>query len=117
VVRARRHPPAVLREQLVHQAPEQRIEREVPLYHTGESSSRRRLSESEWNRREQEGVTYTLKSSRSRERGSAVSVGMVGGNLASGGRRSICSGGDNDNDRATAAVGGLRSAGGGDGPG
>jgi len=56
-----------------------------------------------------------LKSSRSRERGSAVAVGMAGGNLASGGRRSICSGSDNDG--ATAAVGGLRSAGGGDGPG
>ena len=86
--------PAVLREQLVHQAPEQRVEREVSLRRTpqhGQRASRRRRPGSGRNRREEGGSRGrpTLKSSRSRVRGSAAAgsagVGMAGGGDLGGG--------------------------------
>lgn len=78
--------PAELRQQLVHQGPEQRVEREVPLgahamatAHTSDAAAA-----APNRRREGRGrVVLTLKSSRSRVSGSAaggsVADGMAGG--------------------------------------
>ena len=86
--------PAVLREQLVHQAPKQRVEREVPLRQNAATRSESVAAETAEIRTESEGGGReqgepTLKSSRSRVRGSAAAgsagVGMAGGGDLGGG--------------------------------
>ena len=69
--------PAVLREQLVHQAPEQRVEREVPLRQNAATRSESVAAETAEIRTESEGGGReqgepTLKSSRSRVRRSVA---------------------------------------------
>jgi hypothetical protein len=70
--------PAVLREQLVHKAPEQRVEREVPLH---PQHGRAVRPPSPRGRRHR--AVSTLKSSRSRLRGSAAAGSPGAGMVAS----------------------------------